>query len=136
MSQVPNNPNLPKQRDVIGPRSDIDLIQPGDLLTPLADGPRPRSNDANHTRTIFIDGSCSYEDSLGCCEDVEAFLKGLNDNDFDWRKPQTDYEDWDSFAQMQLITSAESKFNIQIDIDDVISITSAQDLLNYIKSHI
>ena len=61
---------------------------------------------------------------------------GLNDNDFDWRKPQTDYEDWDSFAQMQLITSAESKFNIQIDIDDVISITSAQDLLNYIKSHI
>jgi len=61
---------------------------------------------------------------------------GLNDNNFDWKKPQTDYEDWDSFAQMQLITSAESKFNIQIDIDDVISITSAQDLLNYIKSHI
>ena len=61
---------------------------------------------------------------------------GLNDNDFDWGKPQTDYEDWDSFAQMQLITSAESKFNLQIDIDDVISITSAQDLLNYIKSHI
>jgi len=61
---------------------------------------------------------------------------GLDDNNFDWKKPQTDYEDWDSFAQMQLITSAESKFNIQIDIDDVISITSAQDLLNYIKSHI
>ena len=61
---------------------------------------------------------------------------GLTDNDFDWEKQQTDYEDWDSFAQMQLITSAESKFNIQIDIDDVISITSAQDLLNYIKSHI
>ena len=61
---------------------------------------------------------------------------GLTDNDFDWEKQQTDYEDWDSFAQMQLITSAESTFNIQIDIDDVISITSAQDLLNYIKSHI
>ena len=61
---------------------------------------------------------------------------GLTDNDFDWEKQQTDYEDWDSFAQMQLITSADSKFNIQIDIDDVISITSAQDLLNYIKSHI
>ena len=77
-------------------------------------------------------------------DDIEVEIKkiffdlfpGLNDNDFDWRKPQTDYEAWDSFAQMQLITSEESKFNIQIDIDDVISITSAQDLLNYIKSHI
>ena len=60
----------------------------------------------------------------------------LTESDFDWEKTQNNYEDWDSFAQMQLITSAESKFNIQIDIDDVISITSAQDLLNYIKSHI
>ncbi len=60
---------------------------------------------------------------------------GLTDDDFEWKKQQTDYEDWDSFAQMQLITSVESKFNIQIDIDDVISITSAEDLLNYIKSH-
>ena len=50
-------------------------------------------------------------------------------------KSQSEFEDWDSFAQMQLITSVESKFNIQIDIDDVISITSADDLLNYVKSH-
>jgi len=75
--------------------------------------------------------------------DVEAEIKniffslfpGLTENDFDWKKQQSDYEDWDSFAQMQLITSTESKFNIQIEIDDVISITSADDLLNYVKSH-
>ena len=75
--------------------------------------------------------------------DVEAEIKniffnlfpGLNDNDFDWIKQLSDYEDWDSFTQMQLITSTESKFNIQIEIDDVISITSADDLLNYVKSH-
>ncbi len=60
----------------------------------------------------------------------------LTENDFDWKKKQTDYEDWDSFAQMQLITSVESKFNIQIEIDDVISITSADDLLNYVKKNI
>ncbi len=59
----------------------------------------------------------------------------LTESDFDWKKKQTEYEDWDSFAQMQLITSVESKFNIQIEIDDVISITSADDLLNYVKKH-
>lgn len=59
----------------------------------------------------------------------------LKEEEFDWEKHQSGYDDWDSFAQMQLITSVESKFNIQIDIDDVISITSADDLLNYVKSH-
>ena len=59
----------------------------------------------------------------------------LKEEEFDWEKHQSSYDDWDSFAQMQLITSVESKFNIQIDIDDVISITSADDLLNYVKSH-
>ena len=60
----------------------------------------------------------------------------LTENDFDWKKKQTDYEDWDSFAQMQLITAVESKFSIEFDIDDVISITSADDLLNYVKKHV
>ncbi len=60
----------------------------------------------------------------------------LAENDFDWKKKQADYEDWDSFAQMQLITATESKFKIEFDIDDVISITSADDLLNYVKSHV
>ena len=58
------------------------------------------------------------------------------DGRFDWKKKQTDYEDWDSFAQMQLITAVESKFSIEFDIDDVISITSADDLLNYVKKHV
>ena len=80
---------------------------------------------------------------LSKSNDAEAEIKkiffnlfpGLNDNNFDWKKQQSDYEDWDSFTQMQLITSTESKFNIQIEIDDVISITSADDLLNYVKTH-
>ena len=76
-------------------------------------------------------------------DNIEADIKNiffslfpdLTESDFDWKKKQTVYEDWDSFAQMQLITSVESKFNIQIDIDDVISITSADDLLNYVKKN-
>ena len=76
-------------------------------------------------------------------DNIEADIKNiffslfpdLTESDFDWKKKQTEYEDWDSFAQMQLITSVESKFNIQIEIDDVISITSADDLLNYVKKN-
>ena len=76
-------------------------------------------------------------------DNIEADIKNiffsvfpdLTESDFDWKKKQTEYEDWDSFAQMQLITLVESKFNIQIDIDDVISITSADDLLNYVKKN-
>ena len=76
-------------------------------------------------------------------DNIEADIKNiffslfpdLTESDFDWKKKQTEYEDWDSFAQMQLITSVESKFNIQIEIDDVISITSADDLLNYVKKY-
>ena len=60
----------------------------------------------------------------------------LTESDFDWEKTQNNYEDWDSFAQMQLITATESKFKIEFDIDDVISITSADDLLNYVKKHV
>jgi len=80
---------------------------------------------------------------LSKSDNIEADIKyiffslfpDLTESDFDWKKKQTEYEDWDSFAQMQLITSVESKFNIQIDIDDVISITSADDLLNYVKKN-
>jgi len=80
---------------------------------------------------------------LSKSDNIEADIKNiffslfpdLTESDFDWKKKQTEYEDWDSFAQMQLITSVESKFNIQIDIDDVISITSADDLLNYVKKN-
>ena len=50
-------------------------------------------------------------------------------------KHQSDYDDWDSFAQMQLITITESKFKIKFDIDDVISITRADDLLKLVESH-
>ena len=59
----------------------------------------------------------------------------LKEGDFDWEKHQSDYDDWDSFAQMQLITATESKFKIKFDIDDVISITCADDLLKLVESH-
>ena len=65
----------------------------------------------------------------------EAF-PALGELEFDWNKKQKDYAQWDSFAQLNLITLAESKFNINLTIDESISITSAKDLLDCIKSHL
>ena len=58
----------------------------------------------------------------------------LSENDFLWEKEQKDYENWDSFAQLHLIALAESKFNIEISLDDSINFTSAKDLLECVKS--
>jgi len=51
-------------------------------------------------------------------------------------KTQKDYENWDSFAQLNLITLAEAKFEITFSDDEVTSISSAKNLLECIKSHI
>ena len=58
----------------------------------------------------------------------------ISSENFDWKKHQKDYENWDSFAQLHLITLTESKFDIEIGLDESISITSAQDLLDCVKS--
>ena len=60
----------------------------------------------------------------------------LSESDFEWAKTQKDYENWDSFAQLNLITLAEAKFEITLSEDEITSIFSAKNLLECIKSHI
>ena len=60
----------------------------------------------------------------------------MKENEFDLDKRQEEYENWDSFAHLNLITMAESKFGINLSIDDATSIISARNLLDRIKSHI
>ena len=60
----------------------------------------------------------------------------LSESDFEWEKSQKDYDDWDSFAQLNLITLAEAKFEISFSDDEVTSISSAKNLLDLIKSHL
>ena len=42
----------------------------------------------------------------------------LTESDFDWEKTQNNYEDWDSFAQLNLITLTEAKFEINFSDDN------------------
>tara|TARA_B100000029_G_scaffold482644_1_gene532977 strand:- start:1 stop:234 length:234 start_codon:yes stop_codon:yes gene_type:complete len=58
----------------------------------------------------------------------------LTESDFNWEKKQNNYEDWDSFAQLNLITLTEAKFEINFSDDEITSINSAKSLLDIIKS--
>ena len=60
----------------------------------------------------------------------------LNESNFNWNKHQKEYVNWDSFAQLHIVSLAEAKFNITLSIDETTSITSAQDLLQQVKSHL
>ena len=58
----------------------------------------------------------------------------LTESDFDWEKLQNNYEDWDSFAQLNLITLTEAKFEINFSDDEITSINSGKSLLENTKS--
>ena len=60
----------------------------------------------------------------------------LNDENFGFDAKQEDYLNWDSFAHLELMTGTELKFNIKISPEDALSIRTAQDLLELVKSRI
>jgi len=67
---------------------------------------------------------------------LDVFQAELSDSTFDWEKQQNDYENWDSFGHLRIISEIEEKFGIKLDIDDVIYITSASGFLKIIKDKI
>ena len=65
---------------------------------------------------------------------LQVFPK--SEEDFEWEKHQKDYDGWDSFAQLNLITLSEAKFNVELSLDESIEIKSADQLFECIKSHL
>jgi acyl carrier protein len=60
----------------------------------------------------------------------------MSSEELDWNKKQKSYENWDSFAHLQLLTLTEERFNITLSVDESTSIDSAQKLLECIRSHV
>jgi len=54
---------------------------------------------------------------------------------FSWDKKQKDYDGWDSFAHLHLLTLVEEKFSIKLGVEESTSIDSARKLLECIRSH-
>lgn len=64
----------------------------------------------------------------------EIFIKIFPEtkDDFDINREQSDYENWDSFTHVNLISELESQFDIQLETDEIISISSAKTALDLI----
>ena len=65
-----------------------------------------------------------------------AVFQNMNEQEFSWGKQQKDFENWDSFAQLNLITLVEAKFDISFSLDEATEIKSANELFESIKSHL
>ena len=53
----------------------------------------------------------------------------VNEAEFNWDDTPTDYENWDSFAHLRLVSQIEKKFGIELDLDDANNLNSASDFL-------
>ena len=67
---------------------------------------------------------------------LDVFQAELSDSTFDWERQQNDYENWDSFGHLRIVSEIEEKFGIKLDIDDIIYITNASGFLKIIKDKI
>ena len=57
-------------------------------------------------------------------------------DEFNWDKKQKDYDGWDSFAHLHLLTLAEERFSIKLDVEESTSIDSAKKLLEIGRAHV
>ena len=65
----------------------------------------------------------------------EIFIKIFPEivDDFDLNREQADYENWDSFTHVNLVSEIEDQFNVELETDEIISISSATSVLELIK---
>jgi acyl carrier protein len=65
----------------------------------------------------------------------EIFVKIFPEisNDFDLNRDQSDYENWDSFTHVNLVSEIEDQFSIELETDEIISISSAKSVLELIN---
>jgi acyl carrier protein len=57
-----------------------------------------------------------------------------DDSTFKMEKQQLEFENWDSFAHLRLVSEMEKQFELELDIDEVIYLNSPKDFLNLIST--
>ena len=60
----------------------------------------------------------------------EVFAEQFGKDNFEWEKTQDQYERWDSLAHMELVSKVEKAFNVQFELDEVLSITAPKNFLD------
>ena len=81
----------------------------------------------NHNSPFFTMDMQAIKDGV-----KSVFLNVFPENnnaEFNWDDTPTEYENWDSFAHLRLVSQIEKKFKIQLNLDDAINLNSASDFL-------
>ena len=81
----------------------------------------------------FVDPSLVDEQLKAIFLDV---FQEINESSFDWNKEQNDYENWESFAHLRIVSEIEEKFDIKLEIEDFVYIRNALGFLKIIKDKI
>ena len=62
----------------------------------------------------------------------EVFPEIKEDN-FDFNKKQEDFENWDSFSHMELVSKIEENYNINLETEEVIELDSPQKFVDIVN---
>ena len=76
---------------------------------------------------------------MNTLEKIQPLFRDIFDDDNLTVTEQTiaaDVEDWDSFAQMQIVIAIEEMFGIKFSTDEVTGFTNVGDVVKAIESHI
>ena len=85
---------------------------------------------------MLIKNIFSMEISLITEQVKEIFIKVFPKVDpliLNLDKKQAEFEDWDSFAHLQLVSQIEKQFGIRLDIDDVMNSNSPNDFIKLVN---
>lgn len=67
----------------------------------------------------------------------EIFIDVLDEEiNFNINLTPNDIEDWDSFAQINIISQVESKFNIKFDLSEVLTLNDVHSIVDSIQKKI
>lgn len=56
----------------------------------------------------------------------------LKDKELDFAKKQDDFENWDSFTHMELVSKIEQKFEINLELEEVIELDTLQKFVDIV----
>lgn len=66
----------------------------------------------------------------------EEVFPELKNKEFDFEKKQEQFESWDSFSHMEIISAVEQHFKINLETEEVVSIDSPRKLVEIIEKKI
>lgn len=76
------------------------------------------------------------EIETGVKEIFEQQFPEIANKEFDFEKKQDQFEDWDSFSHMELVSKIEDRFGVSLDVNEVVELDSPKKFFEIIDKKI